>query len=411
MIKKIQISNFRSCKKVELAKLGDLVALIGRNGTGKTNILRAVDWLAQMAILNDINRYIQDDLLLSFKQGSLAIQIEVEIEGNIYFHSFERSRRILSKANEGTEISDTISEKLFIKVGKIIKAIFEWNGPSVTSPLREGEIKIGSYTGCLTGLNSLLPSADPLAVAIRPFLKFISAIRYYSIDEPIASTSESSLEFVIPEKDYKQWLSQYRETRNAGNSVSMRILHMSLQFLKQFSIFKQLLGPNVLDLIDDIDISNNSMRLFDGSKSASPNLFYQVRFRPSSAIHPDDTQSYFSYKDLSTGTRRVIKILVSLLFDESSVMLLEHPEDGIHSGLLSKLIAVLKTYAGSTQIIFASHSSTVLNELEPKDIRMVAMKAGNTTVHALKPKELKAAKQYLAEQGTLAEFLELVEDD
>ena len=39
-------------------------------------------------------------------------------------------------------------------------------------------------------------------------------------------------------------------------------------------------------------------------------------------------------RELSTGTQRIIRLIVSLIFDQSSVMLVEHPEDGIHGGLL-----------------------------------------------------------------------------
>ena len=47
MIKRIKIVNFRSCKEVVLDNLGPMTVLIGRNGTGKTNVLKAIDWAAK----------------------------------------------------------------------------------------------------------------------------------------------------------------------------------------------------------------------------------------------------------------------------------------------------------------------------------------------------------------------------
>jgi len=56
-----------------------------------------------------------------------------------------------------------------------------------------------------------------------------------------------------------------------------------------------------------------------------------------------------------------------------------------------------------------SHSLTLLNELEPDQIRFVTMDESDTHIRALTPVEKKAAKEYMAEKGTFAEFVELVE--
>jgi predicted ATPase len=45
-----------------------------------------------------------------------------------------------------------------------------------------------------------------------------------------------------------------------------------------------------------------------------------------------------SYDELSLGTRRVLHLIVSLILDRSSLMLVEHPEDSIHRGLMRKLM-------------------------------------------------------------------------
>jgi len=49
MIVQIHIRNFKSCKNVALSDLGQIVALIGRNGAGKTNVLRSFYWMARTA--------------------------------------------------------------------------------------------------------------------------------------------------------------------------------------------------------------------------------------------------------------------------------------------------------------------------------------------------------------------------
>lgn len=120
---------------------------------------------------------------------------------------------------------------------------------------------------------------------------------------------------------------------------------------------------------------------------------------------------YFGFENLSAGTQRVIRILVSLIFDQSAVMLLEHPEDGIHRGLLRKLIDVLQKYANQSQLIVSSHSSVVFDTLDPGTVRLVTMGEGNTKVRSLTPEELGVAGRFLEEDGSLSDFLETVEED
>jgi hypothetical protein len=56
------------------------------------------------------------------------------------------------------------------------------------------------------------------------------------------------------------------------------------------------------------------------------------------------------------------------IYDKSAVLLLEQPEDGIHTGVLHKLIPLLKSYTG--QFLIASHSSEIFNRMEPEEIRL-----------------------------------------
>lgn len=49
MIKSFHINNFRSCRDVSLDGIGPILALAGRNGVGKTNILEGIDWVCKVA--------------------------------------------------------------------------------------------------------------------------------------------------------------------------------------------------------------------------------------------------------------------------------------------------------------------------------------------------------------------------
>lgn len=106
----------------------------------------------------------------------------------------------------------------------------------------------------------------------------------------------------------------------------------------------------------------------------------------------------------------MLYLMLALLLDGSSTMLVEQPEDGIHPALLAKLIDLLKVNADPTQIILASHSPTVLSQLQPSDVRLVEMVDGSTRVRALTEVEVSRAQDYMQRDGSLAEFLELIQE-
>jgi hypothetical protein len=151
-------------------------------------------------------------------------------------------------------------------------------------------------------------------------------------------------------------------------------------------------------LIDEIKVGPVQ---FGREDTSGPPEFYFVSFRPSRCT------DIFPFGDLSYGTRRVLKIILSFLSEGSSVRLIEHPEDGIHTGLVKKVVSQLRTYseARNTQVILTSHSSTVLNMLNPEEVRLVEMNDGITTVRPLTPRQVERAGKYMAEEGSLSDYV------
>jgi predicted ATPase len=122
------------------------------------------------------------------------------------------------------------------------------------------------------------------------------------------------------------------------------------------------------------------------------------------------TGHFFSVSNLSVGTTRLLQMVVSILFDQRSLMLIEQPEDSIHPGLLQKLISILRTYSHETQILFTTHSLAVLDILHPEEILLATAPEGSTTVRKLTPDEIERAKSFLENEGSLSDFLEPLDE-
>ena len=78
MLKSVKIHNFRLCRGVELTGLGSVVALVGRNGAGKTNILQAISMAANLQGEADVRRLFENiDVGLEFDQDEMGFRYRV----------------------------------------------------------------------------------------------------------------------------------------------------------------------------------------------------------------------------------------------------------------------------------------------------------------------------------------------
>jgi predicted ATPase len=382
MLRRVEIKDFRSCHDVVLDDLGPMTVLVGRNAVGKTNILQAIHWAAQSATSREISLAGEDQKVsLEFKTNEATYSYSLQSPdfslGTLYGGTTSIKESLFDNSNHNK------TKEYFDRIGSKVKLCFA----------EPSQISIGSLVSSISAIYSLLPSDSNIIQSIHPFRSCVERVRYY----PLIESDSGSIVF---QKKYDEWLSKYNSTGDPGSSVLYRLLKLRLSGDPRFQEILDLLGPNGLNLIDDYELS----RPPEDSKD-NKDAVYQFRFQPSSQ------SEYFPPSSLSTGTQRIIRLVVSLVFDQSSVMLIEQPEDSIHRGLIRKIIAIMRAYSQQTQVIIASHASVIFDLLEPKDIRLVTMQEGKTRVRALTAEEIDAAKLFMEEQGTLSEFLETVEED
>lgn len=79
-IREIEIKNFRSLRHVKLENLGDLVILIGRNGSGKSNVLEALElFFADLNLMADVEKQATPELWFD-KRTNRPIDMRIVIE-------------------------------------------------------------------------------------------------------------------------------------------------------------------------------------------------------------------------------------------------------------------------------------------------------------------------------------------
>lgn len=249
----------------------------------------------------------------------------------------------------------------------------------------------------MPALLALLPAESRTVKLVRPVFRHLEAIRYY----PLILDPDSLLRSFVPYPELTMWLAGHTHEGSLNRAVLMRIMDMKLNRHDQFLELQELLGPNGLAVIDEIRFTH----LPPDHRQDEGEELYFLFFQPSGQ------RGSFGFDDLASGTQRLIAIITSLIYDRSAIMLLEHPEEGIHHALLRKLMGILQTHSDETQILMASHSAAVLDSLDPSAVRLVTMEEGDTKARALTDEELRFARQYLEEAGSLSDFLETVEED
>ena len=398
-LKKVTLKNFRTCHDVELNDLGHLTVLMGRNGVGKTTILQGIEWMARTASSsNTVQTAPLPNELFSISRQNFFGQLVFSMNGISYRYTLEllffKNGTGLINSVMQTELKEQLERQVDTEIWQQLltrtgEMVFGANGDRLA--------EIGQTMPMLPALAAIMPSGETKEV-ILPVLAYLRGVKYYSLDE---ITAPSSYKFVL-DSDYKKWIEQSVDSINPDSSVVMRLLHMYNDRRNDFDELKELLGIQGLGILSSIEITSGIMDYL---------TYYLVYFQPGNGWEGVRRLLSLPFEKLSAGTRRILRILVSFFYDRNSLFLFEQPEDAIHPGLLRKLISLLRSYDDRGQLIMASHSSDLFDVLKPEEVRLVTMQGGETKVRGLTEPELASAKRFINEEGSLSDYLDLLETD
>ncbi len=399
MIKKIEIHNYLSCYSTSIDFDGNVCALIGKNGVGKTNILKCIQWLASARVLPE--QLWAHFTPFSFLPDKIRVHACLAIDPNAYEYVVEVPSVRGSSEGPNNGVEETLTLQGDHDDSTVV---FQRLGEEIRISGRNDPIRVNRRTPSIGALLSLLPSSDPFMNNLDEVAAFLKKVHYYPLYE------ESSHEHMVTEQMYNDWLVEFSSDGTLTGSSSYRLIYLWENDKGLFNEFQTLIGPEGLGILTQVQIRTEppaSLATQSGRITNGPTTKYYVpMFQPSPQMGGYNSDRWYPFGALSAGTRRVIQIVVSLLFDKRSVMLIEQPEDSIHPGLLRKLIDLLRSYSDRSQIIFATHSSEVLDMLRPEEVLLVTAPEGWTEARNLSPDEVTRAKRFLKNEGSLSEFLE-----
>ena len=101
------------------------------------------------------------------------------------------------------------------------------------------------------------------------------------------------------------------------------------------------------------------------------------------------SNAYFGASALSDGTLRFICLATLLLQpDLPPVVLIDEPELGLHPAAIQVLAGLLQSASSRAQLLVATQSVTLINQLEPEQVWVVDREAGESQFHHLKAADM-----------------------
>jgi predicted ATPase len=384
MLKSLRIRDFHSCADVSLDDIGSALLLVGPNGAGKTTILQSLCWVRAVAIEGGLA-----DAEAFFSNASVCVTFELQDELFRY--------EVSALSNGSSKLVDTSYRENLSKW-----STHDW-GPIFTRDQEQltfyANAQIESYKIGIRAssfaflLSTALDSSR--AKTVKDVASYFHRVRYYPLD------SIGGAPVFLAEEDFNEWQIDAKDT-NAATSVLFKLIEMSQTDEATFKELVAILGPSRLDLVEDITVRSNvatDVTEVKTPKAVSFSVFFHMKHG-----------GIAYYDELSFGTKRILQIVAAVLYDRSVAILLEQPEDGIHPGLLVRLMKVLLSYTDPAQLFITSHSPTVINTVGARDIWLVQAPEGKTLCNRLTEDEIRRADEYVDEVGQLADYVRLLEN-
>lgn len=334
MLDKVTIKGFKSIRAVEELEIRPINALIGANGSGKSNFIEALSFL-QAIRAGNLQAYVGRaggaDALLHF-----GAKVTNQMTMSIRFQDQRNGYEITLDATDADRLYPSIEYALFN------------DKDNPTFPLKALIVNImNNYDEA--GISDETCTGIPIQVR-----NFIDSWRIYHFHDTSSSSAMKTT----------QDLHDNRSLRPDGSNLAaflylLRERHKtSYEFIR--STVRQI-APFIDDFVlEPLALNENKIRL------------------EWKHVGSDD---YFDVSALSDGTLRFIALATLLLQPKSlrpSVILLDEPELGMHPAAIGLLAAMVKSVSVETQVILATQSPTLVDHFEPQDVLVANRVKGAT---------------------------------
>lgn len=371
MLKEIYIENYKSLRNVTVQFKDGLNIIIGKNGSGKSNLLEFISKIISTKSLASfvINSQLPDFSSKSEQQlDSVTFNYKFASQKfpNLFFEfvyqSVDKRLSIIKHSDNGIErIYDSKAPRdtsrffdFLLEVSIYSNLLFEFEIPRNVTLLGKPATVLVDTNNEATGEG---PSFELFDLLVKKIGEYVSSEGVLSIDIAVIQDVFSSLMRDYALEDNLRRFTPINAVRLADNG--------------------------------NVFMSKNSIRI--------ENLYLEFQI----------DGSWMPWSFLSDGTKRLFYLFSQILFSSDFLIMIDEPEVGIHPHQLYKLMQFLNEQSATKQIIISTHSPIVLDALQSNELDRIIiakMENGGSKFERLTDKQMADAKMYMEEVNELSYY-------
>ena len=413
-IKRIHIENYKSLKEVDIELNEGVNVFIGKNNTGKSNIVNALMFLSDVVERGSINipheqyeefvlgknikNKIKFDLEFNVSDTEMEnifseLQLEPEISFDVFKESISNEIRYAAKLGDDNRSFTLLEEEVCIcfKGKWVVFAKISWKDRMCESQiinLKEG-INSDTWGLILLGGGRYPPESvlrvptlhNPIRSEENLLLSLFNFITSFKNLNPIRSSPESTGVYGGV------------KLKSDGSNLPQVLNSIASGDRRRFSVITNSVG----DIVEEITEIRASL------KERSSETYLSIVESPF-----DDLE--FTWENIASGTKEIL-YLITLLHTtpNESLLLIEEPEMHLHPDAVHKFLSLVEKISREDhkQILITTHSPVLLDAISFDKISTVLKESGKTTVEQLKGKQ--AVERMLFRAGIPKSWLLLSE--
>jgi predicted ATPase len=391
----LRIKNFKNIENVAI-NFAEINAIVGQNGTGKTNVINAIKFLKYF-LHNGPERSItaaggSEALFNQFNSAAAPIQIAITTDGNqtegVPYQIFGPNFTLISIKIELT-LSPTKDAKNVKNIKQVHTFKVRHEKMNSISDIRV-EVNTDMINATATGMLSFASDGDSISSDLKKELLEKSFFVKYLSEVTQASKKERM-------KERSGFLFQ-----NITNIIVGIIAAAGLDDVKMYSFDPVIskkpseVGFNSVSFSEQGEYFSSILNQFDENEKEDYILTLQSFFPQVVTYSILTTPSHHevvifkerygnneretNFNSISDGMTAVALIIAAVKKANKSVVIIEEPERFIHPSIIARLLRFLKQEASTTQILITTHSPLVVNELDVHELVFIERKISGSSI-------------------------------
>ncbi|NOQ30812.1 MAG: AAA family ATPase [Helicobacteraceae bacterium] len=374
MISEITLENFLSFNEKQTIQLTDehnnplkVFTLIGNNSSGKTNILKAIAYVKNIAVnsfkfkpeeifLLKNNKFnsnkistIEIKFLINNKKYTYKIQIDYILKYECLHIDNELIFEITSEVNDERSFIDSIVNNKGEKFG--VKAKIYRNKKYIKI--------INKYK------EFLKPNASLISTVKNLNGDYFNEIYNYFNTLIIYDNTTSQHNNLFRNSDFMDFISSQRYKEKVLNILQVVDSDIS----------------EIIPITKKVENKSYFVSLDDESKPVTNNKTSEIQ----EIIFKKDGVE-FTFQEQSHGVLKLMQIIHNLLpiLENGGVLVVDEIENGLHPKIYKKLLAMFNNNENSCQLIFTTHNLLFLDQMQKDEICIVNKIDHSSQIQSLK---------------------------